>query len=299
MKKVLLTFVLLNCFTIIFAQEWAPIGAKWTYTGTYYMSSTQDTFLIKSIGDTIIQAHQCKILVMSHGNCNTVGSTMKCMYSDSSKVYFFDQSRNIFQMLYNFNANVGYTYKLYPSDFPQNDSIVVIVDSVSAIVINSVVLKKMFVHRVNSSMGWSFIGGAIIENIGDLSFMFPWVNGFCDASWAGPLRCYTDTVIGFHDFGTAPSCDYVFIGIKENNKFNNVSISPNPFSQSTQINLNKSYHNIALAVYDIQCKQVAQQQYADCDKIQLNRNQLSNGLYFLKLTLDDKAVVAGKIVISE
>jgi uncharacterized protein (TIGR02145 family) len=80
---------------------------------------------------------------------------------------------------------------------------------------------------------------------------------------------------------------------------NNIIIAPNPFSQSTQITLNQSYHNIALAVYDIQGKQVAQQQYADCDKIQLNRNQLSNGLYFLKLTLDDKAVESGKIVISE
>jgi hypothetical protein len=80
---------------------------------------------------------------------------------------------------------------------------------------------------------------------------------------------------------------------------NIISISPNPFSQSTQITLNQSYHSIALAVYDSQGKQVAQQQYADCDKIQFNRNQLSNGLYFLKLTLDDKALETGKIVISE
>jgi hypothetical protein len=83
----------------------------------------------------------------------------------------------------------------------------------------------------------------------------------------------------------------------ELNKNCSFRVSPNPFSQSTLITLNQSYHNIALAVYDIQGKQVAQQQYADCDKIQLNRNQLSNGLYFLKLTLDDKAVETGKIII--
>jgi hypothetical protein len=43
---------------------------------------------------------------------------------------------------------------------------------------------------------------------------------------------------------------------------------------------------------------VTQQHYADCDKLQLSRNQLSNGLYFLKLTLDDKKVETGKIVIA-
>ena len=89
-----------------------------------------------------------------------------------------------------------------------------------------------------------------------------------------------------------------FEGIEENiSSIHN--ISPNPFSQSTQISLNQSYHNIALAVYDIQGKLVAQQQYKDCSQIQLNRNQLSNGLYFLKLTLDDKTAEGRKVVISD
>jgi hypothetical protein len=82
-------------------------------------------------------------------------------------------------------------------------------------------------------------------------------------------------------------------------KIEQIIAYPNPFTRYTQITLPKTYHNIALAVYDIQGKLVAQQQYKDCNQIQLNRNQLSNGLYFLKLTLDDKAVETGKIVISE
>jgi hypothetical protein len=87
--------------------------------------------------------------------------------------------------------------------------------------------------------------------------------------------------------------------VKENVYPNNISISPNPFTTTTQITLPQTYHNIALAVYDIQGKLLAQNQYKDCRQIQLNRNQLSNGLYFLKLTLDDKEVETGKIVIRE
>ena len=78
-----------------------------------------------------------------------------------------------------------------------------------------------------------------------------------------------------------------------------ICISPNPFSQSTQITLNQTYQNIALAVYDIQGKQVAQQHYTNCSQIQLHRNQLTNGLYFVKLTLDDKAVETVKMVVGE
>ena len=78
-----------------------------------------------------------------------------------------------------------------------------------------------------------------------------------------------------------------------------IILTPNPFSQSTQITLNQTYQNIALAVYDIQGKQVAQQHYTNCSQIQFYRNNLTNGLYFVKLTLDDKAVETVKMVVGD
>ena len=87
-------------------------------------------------------------------------------------------------------------------------------------------------------------------------------------------------------------------GVEENSK-NSFFISPNPFSTTTQITLSKTYHTISLSVYDMQGKLVAQNQYADCDKIQLNRKGLTNGMYFLKLIMDDKEITTGKIVVSD
>ena len=78
-----------------------------------------------------------------------------------------------------------------------------------------------------------------------------------------------------------------------------LSISPNPFSTTTQITLSQTYHTISLSVYDMQGKLVAQNQYADADKIQLNHNKLTNGMYFLKLIMDDKEIATGKIVVSD
>jgi hypothetical protein len=108
--------------------------------------------------------------------------------------------------------------------------------------------------------------------------------------------CSNDTICTYSD--TVSKSIQFDITTNLNNFFKNIaSISPNPFTTSTQITLPQTYHNIALAVYDIQGKLLAQQQYKDCSQIQLNRNQLCNGLYFLKLTLDDKRVETGKIVI--
>jgi hypothetical protein len=91
----------------------------------------------------------------------------------------------------------------------------------------------------------------------------------------------------------------IAIGINEIQLKHHFSISPNPFNTSTQITLDKTYHNISLSVYDIQGKLMLQKQYADCSQIQLNRNGLNNGMYFLKLTLDERGVETGKIVVSE
>jgi hypothetical protein len=91
----------------------------------------------------------------------------------------------------------------------------------------------------------------------------------------------------------------IMIGKDDYIKLDDLHIYPNPFNFSTIITLPQTYYNITLAVYDIQGKLVTQNQYTDCSQVQFNRNQLSNGLYFLKLTLDDKEVETGKIVISE
>jgi hypothetical protein len=86
-------------------------------------------------------------------------------------------------------------------------------------------------------------------------------------------------------------------GIIENSDVSLFQFRGNPFKTSSQIALNQTYHSIVLAVYDIQGKLVEQLQYEDCSQIQFNRNRLSNGLYFVKITLDDKCLETGKFVV--
>jgi hypothetical protein len=125
-------------------------------------------------------------------------------------------------------------------------------------------------------------------------------------TYYGWVRCdATDTSVTIKDYAynSIPN-GYILAGltiggIEDLNKFSNFSITPNPFIQSTQITLPQTYHNIALDVYDIQGKLIEENHYSNCSQIQLNRNGLNDGMYFLKLTMDEKKVMTGKIVIEE
>jgi hypothetical protein len=79
----------------------------------------------------------------------------------------------------------------------------------------------------------------------------------------------------------------------------NLSMAPNPFSHSTLISFGQTYENISLEIYNIQGQCITKNHYANCSEITLQRNGLSEGMYFLKLTLNGKMVEARKMVVSE
>jgi hypothetical protein len=203
------------------------------------------------------------------------------------KVYFMPTWNSNELLLYDFNLQLGDTLSGVNVD---NHTYVATVDS---ILVGTKYRRRLGIANLYT---FNFPYVYLIEGIGSTSdFYFAYNVPF---EGYRVLYCYTqDGVHLYQSTDLHSTCDY--LSVNEHDPIKYFSFSPNPFTQSTQISLNQTYHNIALAVYDIQGKQVAQQQYTDCDKIQLSRKQLSNGLYFLKLTLDDKEVETGKIIISE
>ncbi len=293
MKKIILITAIVIFFCNSLFSQWAPVGAKWTYTETFYMSTAIDTFTIRSIGDTAIQSHQCKILKKSAGICDC-RPIREYIYEDSGKVFFYDNSRNSFQMLYNFNANIGDSTVIYPADYPSNDYIATIIDSISTININSHVLKKLFVHHSFSSYFWVPIGNEIIENIGDTYYMFPWVYGGCDASWAGPLRCYEDIVIGAYNFGTAQSCDYTTVGINEFDNDFKIYVFPNPASNQINIKTNfkkRYYYNIYNLFGQLEQAGILQSDYTT-----ISTSDFSNGVYNIVISTENKDIMKHFII---
>ncbi|MEI6854052.1 MAG: T9SS type A sorting domain-containing protein [Bacteroidota bacterium] len=83
------------------------------------------------------------------------------------------------------------------------------------------------------------------------------------------------------------------------NNSSSITLSPNPFSQSTLISFGKTYSSLALEVFNLQGQMLEREEYRNCYEIVFQRNQLSPGMYFIKLTLDGKIVETRKEIVGD
>lgn len=274
------------------AQTWAPIGAKWSYTLRFAFSGEVDTLVVRSTGDTIIQGKQCRILKKNITTCDERG-IYEYMYSDSGKVFFFDNSRSKFQMLFNINAKIADTWIWKIKDFPSQDSVVVIVDSISTITINSIIYKKIFVEYVNVTLPWSISGnGRIIENMGDDYYLFPWVSGICDITFGGPLRCYQDSIMGHFETGVVSNCNYRTVGLNEKSKSEIViSIYPNPTRNTFSIILDETepFNSKQVEITNLLGVRIFLGTFST-NKYSIDLTNQPDGVYFISIKLDGKSV---------
>ncbi len=100
-------------------------------------------------------------------------------------------------------------------------------------------------------------------------------------------------------------CDTIMVtpsGINEyvNNK--SLTISPNPFSTQTILQTDKILKRATLAVYDVygqQVKQISPITIGAGQTITLQRENLPGGLYFIRLTQDNKTLSVNKLIIAD
>ncbi|MEI6766857.1 MAG: T9SS type A sorting domain-containing protein [Bacteroidota bacterium] len=292
-----------NLLTILFSilfvtkmeaqNDFAPIGAVWKYRCMSAFDTSLHTCSLNSVADTIIQGRQCKILKKNVlGGCDYRGFT-EYMYSDSGKVFFFDSNRNIFQLLFDINANVGDHFSLIPS-YPSNDSIVFMADSISSMIINSISLKVLYIHYIHKPPNLSVYvyNSKIIERIGFTSFMFPWDNISCAEGYTRPLGCYSDPILGFYDFGTITNCSPASVIEPEENTF---SIFPNPNNGKFTVSLDSG--NSRILIYNILGELIHENIYSGTrQNISIELPFQSKGIYIVKIQ-SEKMLIAKKVII--
>ena len=208
-----------------YSQGWAPTGAKWHYTQISFTGPLITFSIVESLADTVIQGKNCKKM-SNGGGCSFYGPYF-FIYSDSGKVFVYDNYYSTFSLLYDFNLSQGDSWVVHPySQGTISDSLIVSVDSIGTQIINSDTLKVMYTTATASpTFGiWSW-GGKMIDRIGSIGYFLPQV-GFCDPP-AGPLRCYDDSIIGHYETGFAASCTWTNVGISEYNFEDLISIFPN------------------------------------------------------------------------
>jgi len=197
------------------------------------------------------------------------------------KVYKIGLHDTVEDLYYDFSLEHGDTLK---SNYAYMFGSTYIVDSVDWISLNNGELRKRF--RLNN-------GEYYVESIGGGSKGFAqYINNTFGGASIQECVNENGVQLWYYDpcFGT--------LGIEQHRNDLKFEISPNPFTTSAQINFNQTYKTIALEVYDIEGKLLLQNHYTDCKQIELKRGNLSEGLYFLKITLDGNKVETRKIVVS-
>lgn len=104
---------------------------------------------------------------------------------------------------------------------------------------------------------------------------------------------------GLFNMGTIFKINPIGIGITEYNEEIDFTIYPNPFSSQTNLEIDKNIKDATLTVYNSFGQQVKQIKNINSQKINLYRDNLPNGQYFLRLIQDNKILLTNKIVITD
>lgn len=294
-----LLVVLLSLNTKSKAQnyEWAPVGATWYYTQLSWGEIIYEK--IKCIEKVTIGGKICKKL---HREVIYDKKKLWCdfldwdiiTYSDSGKIYYYDDKTQEFRLLYNFKAKPGekWTIKYNRYDLAL-DSLAIKVDSINYTIINGNKLKIFYIQQYTYGGMYSFsLYRTIIENIGHVLYLLP-QNATCDP-FTGPLRCYEDSIIGLYETGKAPYCDYIFTDIKKHNKTEDILVFKNFNHIDIEI-LESGKYIKQIQLFDILGKLIFEIKIRKY-KYSIDLSKYKPGIYFCKIQLNDLKEINYKLI---
>ena len=306
MKKTLIAFIIAFP-SLLFTQNFAPIGAEWYYT-EYHAFSQRITFLhIASVRDTVINGKNCSVLENNGGLACNFYNERDFVYEEDSIAYFYSPIVDDFQILYNLKAKKDSSWRvIYQVEDFLIDTLLVTVDSVRVVEINGFELLAFDVtyRSLNSDNPNSVYASTIVERIGDVYYLFHYLSMaegiVCDGNYSGGLRCYMDNDFGFYSTGIADSCTYVYVtNINEHAALQGLQVSPNPFSSSSSLSYElKEPETVLLSVFNQLGQLVYQhseEQTQGSQQLQWNSKGLAEGVYYYQLQVGDQTA-KGKLV---
>jgi len=317
MKKLLITTIVFFFITLSFSQTWAPVGAKWYYS--HYAGSFEELTIIESIGDTTINSKQCKILntYQIHESMDSTGSyhwdTLFCplqySFQESGIVYLYDFSKEVFDMLYNFNAVIGDTitvkdtaFQGYCPEAMPGNLFEYVIDSITDTLISSIPLQKQFISPTQNSDWifsdpWQYTDFPIYEWIGSSKFLFGIYHLQVMEGSIYCLRCYQDSILSYRASfwpDTVPCGQLRPLhnsGIESINNKNLIDIYPNPANSTLFI----EFDNIINSVYTIEIYSLIgtlQLKQTSTEKtLSIDIRELSKGIYFIRIHKKDESFI--------
>lgn len=306
-----LFYILILIPSLISAQDWAPIGAKWTYDHDFGMSPYLTT--IESVKDTTVLNKLCRLLITRETDENmrpdgtyywyTGTISEDFIYTSNDTVFHYNKFDNSFYPLYLPNLKVHDTVLIREkvTNCTKNEyfcsQFEYVVDSISSIWVQGNTLKVIYTSATKSS-GWVFNRSGnsenypILEKIGSTKFFFGVTINFVMEGGIRSLRCYQDHEISYKADYWSGDCDYIRplngpLSISDF-KINSQIVSPNPFDSYFKINIEKPTE---YWLYDSSGRLVKKGMGKE-----VNTELFINGLYLLKLKMDNNEIRTLKLI---
>lgn len=290
--KTLITFLFSVSVLVTNAQDFAPQGATWHYSESFFYPLPYVSYFMKFevTGDTIIDGQNCSIIHKEGKALCYQRPDNEFVYSSNDTVFVYDQNDSIFRVLYDFSANAGDSWEYIVDGFDPStdqDTNVIMVDSTDTIIFNGQSLKRQFVtYQFSSESGSYEYPSTIIERMGDTKYMFNYYQDLlftCDMNWSAGLRCYEDSLIGLYETGIADSCEYfeLYNSVSEH-EFSSFSLSPNPAHDQLKINVHKGVIEM-IRILDNQGRLILETKEGSIDI-----SQFESGIYLVSVQSENR-----------
>lgn len=287
-----LTLLSFLVFTMgLSAQEFAPVGAIWHYDQATINPNMQSYHTIESISDTLIEGRMCQSLLVTSRHAGQQFSWLYTCASGDSVLMYVDSA---FYLLYDFSAVAGDTLVIGHYRTDAGSPLLMVIDSTSTMVINGHTRR---VQYVTSGDGLSIeFGGTVIEGVGNTMYLLP----VFDMATEGPLRCYSDRIIGAYTHTDRPSlgwnfmdCEQVIVlGVDQPGNTTAISVYPNP--TSAQLFIEGIETTSGFLLYDLLGKPVMRGTISSSSPI--NISNLPNGIYSLVIHHENTQPLTQRVV---
>jgi hypothetical protein len=287
MKYSILLLTIFATLSSLFAQvpDFAPVGAKWYYRQFSSDYPYPEEFrLVEVTSEEVFQGQLCRKIVGLTG-CGL--PSISHVFTRNDSVFFWSTYTSKFQLLYDFRASVGSSW-LIDGLGPGSDSLRVIVDSLSQLLVNDDTLKVWHITRLGC-YDW---GNEIVEKLGNISSLSP---SFCLCE-NGPsgIRCYIDQFSDYH-FVSYPCDTSILLGVNEWSILNAFHVSPNPFQEKITVSIEMPLEECFFLLYDRMGRLIIQEQLF-WDSAAFETDLLPSGIYFWNVVAQGKLLKSGKMI---
>ena len=168
-------------------------------------------------------------------------------------------------------------------------------------------LDDIFVAKYDTSgnLLWAKSAGGTSSDVGsgisaDANGNVLVIGNFESSSITFGTTTLTNASFSYHDIFVAKLDSTGAVGITETNNFlNTTNIFPNPFSTQTTLKTDNLLKNATLTVYNLYGQTVKEIKNILRQTVIISRDNLASGLYFVRLTENNKTLAVDKLVITD